>query len=290
MLAHVIPQQVAERTGDFEPGDVADAGQNAAGYVGQGVFQGVDRPPGAQVIGAVDDQDRDVERPAGGDQGRFVPRLPEFGPDGVVAVLVDAEPRGGHVIGVAHRIGTGELGGPLQDGQLPILGLGSVLSPQLRQARPVAGQAFGGGSLERLAPGPAQASTAAAGGHRAASQRLGDRLKAGLAELGAAGGPDRAESFVAVWLPADQTGRPEHWLVDLKNHSVTLTGAEAQENSDWDIVGSAQAWEQVTGGQLNLGAALRSCRLRYCDGAESGPVASDARIAMLARLLDLASW
>jgi hypothetical protein len=55
-------------------------------------------------------------------------------------------------------------------------------------------------------------------------------------------------------------------------------------------VGSAQAWEQVTGGQLNLGAALRSCRLRYCDGAESGPVASDARIAMLARLLDLASW
>jgi hypothetical protein len=138
--------------------------------------------------------------------------------------------------------------------------------------------------------GPAQASTAAAGGHRAASQRLGDRLKAGLAELGAAGGPDRAESFVAVWLPADQTGRPEHWLVDLKNHSVTLTGAEAQENSDWDIVGSAQAWEQVTGGQLNLGAALRSCRLRYCDGAESGPVASDARIAMLARLLDLASW
>jgi hypothetical protein len=142
----------------------------------------------------------------------------------------------------------------------------------------------------RTETGLTQVDAAAAVVHRAASRRLGERLQAGLAEMCADGGPDRAESFVAVWLPAGPPGRPEHWLVDLKNQTVTLTGAQAQEHSDWDIVGSAQAWEQVTGGQLNLGVALRLCQLRYCDGAESGLVASDARIAMLARLLALASW
>jgi hypothetical protein len=142
----------------------------------------------------------------------------------------------------------------------------------------------------RAESGLAQAGVVAAAGHQTASWRLGERLQAGLAGMCGDGGVDRAESFVAVWLPADPLARPEHWLVDLKNQTVTMTDAQAQENSDWDIVGSAQAWEQVTGGRLNLGAALRSCQLRYCDGAESGPVASDARITMLARLLALASW
>jgi hypothetical protein len=62
------------------------------------------------------------------------------------------------------------------------------------------------------------------------------------------------------------------------------------ETSDWDVIGSLDAWEQVMNRSLNLHVALRSCLLRYCDNGESAPMVTDMRIATLARLLDLASW
>jgi hypothetical protein len=78
--------------------------------------------------------------------------------------------------------------------------------------------------------------------------------------------------------------------VDLKAQSLTFASPQAQQDSAWDIVGTDDAWEQVISGKLNLSVALRACQLRYCDGDESGPVASEARIALLARLMALTSW
>jgi hypothetical protein len=71
---------------------------------------------------------------------------------------------------------------------------------------------------------------------------------------------------------------------------VTPAGHQAQEGSDWDVVGTLDAWQQVIDRQLNLSAALRSCELRYCDNGEPTPLAADARIAILGRLLGLSSW
>ena len=102
--------------------------------------------------------------------------------------------------------------------------------------------------------------------------------------------PHAAETFVAVWIPRDPRNPAEHWLVDLAAGTVSFTGREAQEDSDWDIVGSADAWDQVLSGDLNLSVALRACQLRYCDGDESRPLAGEARVAMLGFLLGLTDW
>jgi hypothetical protein len=122
---------------------------------------------------------------------------------------------------------------------------------------------------------------------------LGERLRSGLAE--AARSTARwevhgSEQLVAVWIPDDPGEPAEHWLVDLKDRTAVFASPEAQEKSAWDIVGSGQAWEQVITGRLNLSVALRSCRLRYCDGEDAGPLAPDTRIRILADLLGLTNW
>jgi protein-tyrosine sulfotransferase len=127
-----------------------------------------------------------------------------------------------------------------------------------------------------------------------AGPRLAERLRAGLAaiddDLTAEWGPHADETFVAVMAPG-RTGEPvQYWLVDVKAGNVAAAGPEAQEQSDWDIVGSAESWERVTDGTLNMNVALKSCQLRYCDGNAAGPVAADVRLAILARLLDIAAW
>ena len=126
------------------------------------------------------------------------------------------------------------------------------------------------------------------------SGELGHRLRAGLVSQGAGDGVgqagDLAETFVAVWIPSEPGDLTEHWLVDLKAGTVTFAGPAAQQDSDWDVVGSAEAWEQVLAGRLNLSVALRSCQLRYCDGAESQWPASDQRIRLLAAMLGIAAW
>lgn len=126
------------------------------------------------------------------------------------------------------------------------------------------------------------------------SQLLGTRLKDGLEDWGQAicsrWEPHTAETFVAIWVPANPGEPAEHWLVDLKARSVTLATHAAQEHSDWDIVGSDDAWDQVITGKVNLSVALRACQLRYCDGDEGGPLATDARIGVLADLLALTRW
>ena len=127
------------------------------------------------------------------------------------------------------------------------------------------------------------------------SQYLGARLRDGL-ERANAGLIARwechgSEIMVAVSIPADPHQPAEYWQVDLKNRVVSLATSAAQEDSDWDVIGSAAAWEQVIEGKLNLSVALRAAQLRYCDGDDPGsPVAADTRIAVLADLLGLAQW
>ena len=127
------------------------------------------------------------------------------------------------------------------------------------------------------------------------SQYLGARLRDGLeranAGLAARWEPHGSEIMVAVSIPADPHQPAEYWQVDLKNRVVSLATSAAQEDSDWDVIGSAAAWEQVIEGNLNLSVALRAAQLRYCDGDDPGsPVAADTRIAVLADLLGLAQW
>jgi Sulfotransferase family len=126
------------------------------------------------------------------------------------------------------------------------------------------------------------------------SQLLGSRLRTGLEDVR----PDvtgrwkqwGGEKFVAIWVPEDPREPAEHWLVRLNERTVSFVNRAAQEDSDWDIIGSAGAWEQVISGKLNLSVALRACQLRYCDGDESGPLAADTRIRVLADLMTLTNW
>jgi protein-tyrosine sulfotransferase len=146
-------------------------------------------------------------------------------------------------------------------------------------------------------PEPEAAATAA--GHLpeaqpTESQLLGERLQAGVPDAmeqrSSRWERHASEIFVAVWIPADPHRPAEHWLVNLDEGTVSFASPAAQEHSDWDIVGAAEAWQHVMSGRLNLNVALRACQLRYCDGDESSPLASAARISILAALLGITSW
>jgi hypothetical protein len=78
--------------------------------------------------------------------------------------------------------------------------------------------------------------------------------------------------------------------VDLAETTVTQVTRQAQEDSDWDMIGTLGAWEQVLNGEVNLSVALRSCALRYCDDGEATALAADARIGIVGQLLGLANW
>jgi protein-tyrosine sulfotransferase len=126
------------------------------------------------------------------------------------------------------------------------------------------------------------------------SGRVGERLRAGLAlvtpELRSKWGQQASESFVAVVLPGRTGNSAQHWLVDLRVGTVSPASQEAQDKSDWDMIGLADAWERVIGHDLNLNVALRSWQLRYCDETNAGVVVAEARTSILAFLLGLAAW
>jgi hypothetical protein len=126
------------------------------------------------------------------------------------------------------------------------------------------------------------------------SERLADQLRAGLVAAGRdvaeRWGEHGRESFVAIAVTRDDKQQAEYWQVDLGEASVTLVTKEAQEHSDWDIIGPVEAWEQVLDHRVNLSVALRSCALRYCDNGNIAPVAADTRITIIAYLLGLTNW
>ena len=115
-------------------------------------------------------------------------------------------------------------------------------------------------------------------------------MESATADLIAGWGPHAGESFVAVVVNGRSAAGAEYWLVDLKAGTVSPAGPEAQDKSDWDVVGSTDVWEKVVGRDLNVNVALRSSRLRYCDEADAGPVAADTRIGILTVLLGIATW
>jgi Sulfotransferase family len=123
---------------------------------------------------------------------------------------------------------------------------------------------------------------------------LGEQLRAALADTGRAAGkrwgPQGSETFVVVAVPDDHHRPAEYWLVDLGQATVTRVAQDAQENSDWDMIGTLETWRKVTSHRLNLSAALRSCQLRYCDNGEATPLAADTRIRIAGQLLGLADW
>jgi len=188
-----------------------------------------------------------------------------------------------------------ELAGKL--GYLPVRGeWGSSAPPaDLRVPADADGQTAAAASTDGGPPaGHRTAPEPAAPDRPAVSRLLAETLRAGLRQLPATKAARwesrQQENFVAVWIPADPHQPAEHWLVDLAKQTVELASPAAQQTSDWDVVGSADAWEQVISGRKNLSVALRTCQLRYCDGDESGPVAGEARVGILADLLALTSW
>jgi hypothetical protein len=138
-----------------------------------------------------------------------------------------------------------------------------------------------------------------------------ERLEAGLARAGESfssrWGPHAAEQFeLIVTLP----GSPDpagHWRVDLASRTVgPVAGAappdrqagaapgSGEDDEDpggaWRVIGSAETWEQVMSGRLNMSVALRRNQLRYCDDGDSEPMSAEARMALLAELFQLTSW
>ncbi|HEY1640396.1 MAG TPA: sulfotransferase [Streptosporangiaceae bacterium] len=182
-------------------------------------------------------------------------------------------------------------------GYIPVDGGWGTSAPPADLRLPAAEGAAGSEAAlvtARARTSAARAETAEASGP-AQSGMLGNQVRASLEQAGpgrtARWEPRAGETAVLVWISADPREPAEHWLVDLKNQAVTFATRAAQEDSDWDVVGSAAAWEQVITGKLNLSAALRTCQLRYCDGDDDGgPLAAYDRIGILGDLLGLATW
>lgn len=123
---------------------------------GQCLFERVDGPAGTQVIGAVDDQHRNGEPAALGDQVVLVPRFLEFGVDRGAALVADPEPRCRHLPGTGQGVAVGELGRPLEHRQLAAFRFGPLACAQLEDPLPVLTLALRGGLLVRLMPRPAE--------------------------------------------------------------------------------------------------------------------------------------
>ncbi len=144
-----------------------------------------------------------------------------------------------------------------------------------------------------------------AGGPAAVDPGVAERLVAALARLGddfaKRWEPCSADTFMLVATPPTGSGPAARWRVSLPTASVTTvidpptdagarSGAGEEPESAWDVIGSADTWEQILGGRANLSVALRHNQLRYCETGDAGPVAAEARIGMLGELLGLTSW
>ncbi len=168
-----------------------------------------------------------------------------------------------------------------------------------------------------LTTGPAVGRAAAEPGFTTV---VGERLEAGLARIderfASRWDPCGTESFLVVATPPDGSGPDARWRVDLAAGIITAVdgahparpadvgsqestaeggpgsedGEDGEDESGWDIIASADTWEQIISGRVNLSVALRRHQLRYCEQGEPGPFIADTRMGMLADLLGLASW
>jgi protein-tyrosine sulfotransferase len=65
---------------------------------------------------------------------------------------------------------------------------------------------------------------------------------------------------------------------------------EAVEENSWEIIASADTWQQVLTEKVNLSVALRRHMIRYLEQGDASPATAETRVAMLADLLGLTSW
>jgi len=123
---------------------------------------------------------------------------------------------------------------------------------------------------------------------------LRERLSTGVTRLSEGFGhrwePCAKDTFEVVATPQAGTGPNARWLVDLGAGTVAACAGDEEPDSDWDVIASADTWDQVVSGKLNMSVALRRHLFRYRESGETGPTAADARIGMLADLLGLTSW
>ncbi len=123
------------------------------------------------------------------------------------------------------------------------------------------------------------------------SQRLGSGLAALNGEFTRRWKASATAPFGIVVAGASGPGRFARWRVDLATRTATRLAEDADDGTEWDVLGSAASWAAVLDGRVNLGVALRSHELRYCDtGEDQNPSATDSRIDMVADLLGVASW
>jgi hypothetical protein len=102
--------------------------------------------------------------------------------------------------------------------------------------------------------------------------------------------PKNAETFVAIVTTSNPVCPAEYWQVDLGEGTVTKVDKRAQKNSDWDVIGTQEAWDKILRHEVNLSVAFRNCELRYCDNGGATPIATENRIRILGELLGLAAW
>jgi hypothetical protein len=133
---------------------------------------------------------------------------------------------------------------------------------------------------------------------------LTDRLSAGLARfdvgMAAQWEAQMTETFTVVIRQPQSI--PWAWNVDLSQREVISGGGspagsaddadvdgagEDGAGADWSIVGTAETWLRLLGGDLNMSTALRHNELRYCDHGENDFFVSEARISLLAALLGM---
>jgi len=145
-----------------------------------------------------------------------------------------------------------------------------------------------------VAAGPAGATGTMTPDEELLAERLADclgRIDDGFADRW---GGCAAERFLLVSrVPTgDAAGTEASLLVDLAARSVTWCGPDDEEQDDaqWNMLGSPDAWRDVLRGERNFYTALRHSEMRYCDPGDAGPLAATTRAAMLADLLGLSSW
>jgi hypothetical protein len=155
----------------------------------------------------------------------------------------------------------------------------------------------GSGAARATAGNGAARATAGSGAADASSGTVlvSECVQAGLRRLDAqfarSWGHCSAES-VLLFATVPGQGADAWWRLDLGAGTVTAGAGDRAADADWTVTGSAQAWQQVLSGGINLGVAFRRGELRYADKGDAGagsPVA-DNRVAMMAELLGVISW
>jgi hypothetical protein len=152
--------------------------------------------------------------------------------------------------------------------------------------------------LRRGGTGPAAASAPPVPGSEPAWSRswpVAQRLQAGLARIDErftrVWEPYSAETFLVTVVPPDGDGAHSRWRVDLATRAVSDASRSADTaGASWEIIGSAEMWEQVMSGVANLSVAFRRRQLRYSDTGTSRPAVPGLRMGMIADLLGITTW